>query len=98
MGNTGLLKWEAKMTLLQPHPEESRQQELRNSPVWPTPLFKLQLEAIFDLIPGDEGFETPLPNDSSIASISPPVGGCLRYFRRDWLTNKCSDNMLNIII
>ena len=26
--------------------------------------------------------ETPLPNDFSIASISPPVGGCLRSFRR----------------
>ena len=41
--------------------------------------------------------ETPLPNDSSKASLSPPVGGCLRSFRRDWLTNKCSQNMLNII-
>ena len=41
--------------------------------------------------------ETPLPNDSSKASLSPPVGGCLRSFRRDWLTNKCSQNVLNII-
>ena len=31
------------------------------------------------------------PNDSFQASLSPPVGGCLRSFRRDWLTNKCSD-------
>ena len=41
--------------------------------------------------------ETPLPNDSSKASLSPPVGGRLRSFRRDWLTNKCSQNVLNII-
>ena len=38
----------------------------------------------------------PLPNDSSKASLSPPVGGCLRSFRRDWQTNKCSSNLLNI--
>ena len=43
------------------------------------------------------GVETPLPNDSSKASFSPPVGGRLRSFRRDWLTNKCSQNVLNII-
>ena len=41
--------------------------------------------------------ETPLPNDSFKASLSPPVGGRLRSFRRDWLTNKCSQNVLNII-
>ena len=41
--------------------------------------------------------ETPLPNDSLIASLSPPVGGRLRSFRRDWQTNQCSSNMLNII-
>ena len=41
--------------------------------------------------------ETPPPNDSFQASLSPPVGGCLRSFRRDLLTNKCSDNVLNII-
>ena len=41
--------------------------------------------------------ETPLPNESSKASLSPPVGGRLRSFRRDWLTNKCSQNVLNII-
>ena len=38
----------------------------------------------------------PLPNDSSKASLSPPVGGRLRSFRRDWQTNKCSPNVLNI--
>ena len=31
------------------------------------------------------------------ASLSPPVGGRLRSFRRDWLTSKCSQNVLNII-
>ena len=41
--------------------------------------------------------ETPLSNDSFQASLSPPVGGRLLSFRRDWLTNKCSDNVLNII-
>ena len=41
--------------------------------------------------------KTPLPNDSSKASLSPPVGGHLCSFRRDWQTNKCSSNVLNII-
>ena len=31
MGNTGLLRHEAEMTLLQPHLGETRRQELRNS-------------------------------------------------------------------
>ena len=31
-GNTGLLRWKAEMTLLQPHRGDSRRQELRNSP------------------------------------------------------------------
>ena len=40
----------------------------------------------------------PLPlNDFLKASLSPPVGGCLRSFRRDWQINKCSNNVLNII-
>ena len=43
------------------------------------------------------GYGNPLPNDSSKASLSPPVGGRLRSFRRDWQTNKCSSNVLNII-
>ena len=43
MGNTGLLRREAEMTLLQPHLGHSRLQKLRNSPFWPTPLFKSQL-------------------------------------------------------
>ena len=41
--------------------------------------------------------ETPPPNVSSKASLSPPVGGRLRSFGRDWQTNKCSSNVLNII-
>ena len=47
--------------------------------------------------PGDKGMETPPPNDSSKASLSPPVGGRLCSFRRDWKINKCSDSILNII-
>ena len=52
---------------------------------------------IFDPTLGDEGVETPPPNDSLKASLSPPVGGRLHSFRRDWQTNKCSSNRLNII-
>ena len=51
----------------------------------------------FDPITGGGGVETPLPNDSLKASLIPPVGGCLRSFRGDWQTNKCSSNVLNII-
>ena len=163
MGNTGMLRREAEMTLLQPHLGETRRQELRNSPFWHS-LFKSQLVkegedfllkkaplktlrvsdpikmspfvvpttrkeaptgntpmgatphkavtnrfpqvggnrpaeapgAIFDPTLGDEGVETPAPNDSLKAFLSPPVGGRLRSFRRDWQTNKCSSNVLNI--
>ena len=49
------------------------------------------------MLQGGEGVETPLLNDSLKASLSPPVGGRLRSFRRDWQTNKCSSNVLNII-
>ena len=42
---------------------------------------------VFDPTIGEEGMETTLPNDSSKASLSPPVGGRLRSFRRDWQTN-----------
>ena len=41
--------------------------------------------------------ETPPPNDSLQAYLSPPIGGHLRSFRRDWLVNNCSYNVLNII-
>ena len=44
MGNTGLLRHEAEMTLLQPHLGETRcQEELRNVSFWPSSLFKSQL-------------------------------------------------------
>ena len=43
MGNTGLLRREAKMTLLQPQLGETRRQELRNASFWPSSLFKSQL-------------------------------------------------------
>ena len=43
LGNTGLPRREAEMTLLQPHLGDSRCQELRNSPFWPSALFKSQL-------------------------------------------------------
>ena len=52
---------------------------------------------VFDPTTGEEGVETPLPNGPSKASLSPPVGGRLHSFRRDWQTNKCSSNVLNII-
>ena len=42
MGNAGLLKHKAEMTLLQPQLGEMRHQELRNSPFWPSSLFKSQ--------------------------------------------------------
>ena len=43
MGNTGLLRREAEMTLLQPHLGETRRQELRNASFWPSSLFKSRL-------------------------------------------------------
>ena len=46
---------------------------------------------------GGCGRGNPSPNDSLQASLSPPVGGHLNSFRRDWLANKCSNNVLNII-
>ena len=52
---------------------------------------------VFDPTIGEGDVETPLPNDSSKASNSPPVGGRLRSFRRDWQANNCSSNVLNII-
>ena len=165
MANTGLLRREAKMTLLHPLLGETRRQELRNSSFWDASLFESQLVKegkdfllkkgtskdsqgfapyqnkpfrgphkkrgsyrkrpyggnssqssnqsfpsgrgkpnfrgsrvfFFDPTIGEGGVETPLPNDSSKASFNPPVGGRLRSFRRDWLTNKCSQNVLNII-
>ena len=43
---------------------------------------------VSDPTTGDEGVETPPPNDSLKASLSPPIGGRLRSFRRDWQTKK----------
>ena len=43
MGNTGLLRSKADMTLLQPQLGKTRHQELRNSPFWPSSLFKSRL-------------------------------------------------------
>ena len=51
---------------------------------------------VFDPTLGNEGVETPPPNNSSKASLIPPVGR-LRSFRRDWQTNKCLNNVLNSI-
>ena len=46
---------------------------------------------------GEEGVETPLPNDSFKASNSPPVGDRLHSFSRNWQQNNCSSNVLKII-
>ena len=43
MANTGFLRREAEMTLLQPHLGETRCQELRNSSFWDPSLFESQL-------------------------------------------------------
>ena len=43
MGNAGLLRREAEMTLLQPQLGDTRCQEVRNSPFWPSSLFNSQL-------------------------------------------------------
>ena len=43
MSNTGLLRREAEMTLLQSHLGETRRQELRNESFWPPSQFKSQL-------------------------------------------------------
>ena len=58
---------------------------------------KFKMETPFDPTIGEEGVGTPLPNDSLKASNSPPVGGRLRSFSRNWQANNCSSNVLNII-
>ena len=93
MANTGLLRREAEMTLLHPQLGETRHQELRNSSFWGSSGSRGR----FRPHNRGRGRGNPLPNDSSKASLSPPVGGRLRSFRRDWLTNNCSQNVLNII-
>ena len=164
MANTGLLRREAEMTLLQPQWGKTRRQELRNLSFWDPSLFESQLvkegedfllkkgtskdsqgfalyqnkpfrgphkergsyrkrpcggncsqssNQLFSSGRGKPNFRgsrgrfrphnrgrgrgNPLPNDSSKASLSSPVGGRLRSFRRDWQTNKCSPNVLHII-
>ena len=52
---------------------------------------------VFDPHSRGRGHGNPYHNDPLKASLSPPVGGYLRSFRRDWQTNKCSNNVLNII-
>ena len=145
MGNAGLLRCKAKMTLLHPHLGETRRQELaflallldpvstceggrgkkgtlksvapyQNKP-FRGPYNKKRgsyrkrpyggnssqssnqsfssgtseaPRVVFNPTIGDEGMGTPPPNDFFNASLSPPVGGRLRSFRRDWQTNKCS--------
>ena len=54
-------------------------------------------EVVFNLTLGDKGVETPLPNDSLKVSLNLPVGGDRRSFRRDWKTEKYSNNVVNII-
>ena len=44
MANTGSLRREAELTLLQPHLGETRHQELRNSSFWDPSLFESQLK------------------------------------------------------
>ena len=53
-------------------------------------------EVVYDPTQGDEDVKTSSPNDTLKASLS-PLEGRLRSFGRDWLTNKCSNNVLNII-
>ena len=43
MNNSILIRCEAEMTYLQPHLGDSRPQELRGCPFWPTVLFRSQL-------------------------------------------------------
>ena len=154
MGNTGLLRRDAETTLLQPHLGETRCRELRNSPFWPSSMFKSQLvkeredflkkgtskdahgfapyqnkpfhgphnktkgsyrkrpyggnssqssnqsfssgrgkpnfrgsKGHFRPHSSGRGRGNPSPNNSSNASLNPPVGGRLCSFRRDWQTN-----------
>ena len=54
-------------------------------------------EVVFYLTQREDGMETPPPNESLKASLCLPVGGCLHSFRRDWQTEKCSNNLSNNI-
>ena len=46
MGNTVQMRREGEITILEPHLGDLRCQELKNSPFWPTPLFKSQQDAL----------------------------------------------------
>ena len=159
------------MTLRQPHLGDPRHQELRNSPFWPTPLFRSQLvkdgqhfllkkgtpkdsqgfgpyqnkpfrgphhnrkrgsyrkspcgaippkavinrfppvggnrtteasEVIFDPIQGDEGMETPLPNDYVLPFISKPnlvraplIQSGYRALQKDQALVSCIQSLLS---
>ena len=54
------------------------------------------LGLFFDPTTGEEGVD-PSSQDSLKASNSPPVGGHLHSFSRDWETNNCSSKVLNLI-
>ena len=78
----------------------------KEAPIRNAPMGATLHKAVTNRFPGVGGnrtsetprvMKTPLPNDSLEASLSPSVGGRLRSFRRDWQTNKCSSNVLNII-
>ena len=45
---------------------------------------------------GAEGMTTPLTNEYQ-TSTGPPAGGHLSSFKREWLEENCSNNLLNII-
>ena len=77
-----------------------------NAPMGATPL--KAVTSCFPQVGGNQISEAPgviltpaqgrgRENDSSKASLIPPVGGHLRSFRRDWKINKSSDSVLNII-
>ena len=154
MGNTGLLRRKAEMTLLQTtfRVYETPRTHL---PFWPSLLFKSQLvkegedfllkkvplkmlfrcphnkkrgsykkrpyggnssqssnqsftsgggnqiseapRVVFDPTLRDEGMKTPPPNDSSKASLSPPVGGRLCSFKETGKQTNVQTTRLNII-
>ena len=83
MVNTGLLRHEAEMTLLQPHLGDSRRQELRNSPFWPTPLFRSQsrIEKTFSFGPyQNKPFRGPHHNKKNAPMGAIPPKAVLKRF------------------
>ena len=146
MGNTGLLRREAEMTLLQPHSsgteefaflaflivqvsaskggrrlpplsglrtvsEQALSWSPQEAPTGNAPMGATPPKTVINRFPQSgkwnnrgsrdhfrshprgQGCGNPSPNDSSIASLSPPVGGRLHSFRRDWQINKCSNSI-----